>query len=55
MINIKNILGAVSVGASVGAVACLILDVIKERDAIILLGIGLISLSISSLSGKEDV
>lgn len=53
--NIKNILRAVSVGTSVGAIACLLLNVIKERDALLLLGIGLISLSISSLICKEDI
>lgn len=54
MNNIKNILKAVSVGASVGAIVCLLMNAIKERDAILLLGISLISLSVSSLIGKED-
>lgn len=51
--KIKNILRAVSVGTSVGAVVCLILNAIEEKDAILILGIGLIALSISSLIGKE--
>lgn len=52
---IKLILKAVSVGTSVGAVVCIGLNIIEEKDALTLIGIGLAALSISSLIGEKKV
>lgn len=50
---VKTILKAVSLGVGVGSVVLLILDSIKERDVLMLLGIGLSCLAVSSLSEDE--
>lgn len=47
--TIKALLKCISVGTSVGTVVCIALKVITGNDAIELLGIGLVALSISSL------
>lgn len=51
---IKKVLQCVSVGTSVGTVAGLILKALKTSDAIMLLGIGLVSLSIGSLIENKE-
>ncbi len=51
---IKVIFKAVSIGASVGAVVCLLLNVIDERNAIILLGLGSAALSIAMMGEGEQ-
>lgn len=50
--KILMILKALSLGASVGAIVCLIMDVIDVKNAVTLLAIGVCALSIASLDSK---
>lgn len=50
----KIILNAISLGVGVGAVVLMIMSGIKERDAIILLGIGLSCLALNSFPNNKD-
>jgi hypothetical protein len=50
---VKLILKAVSVGTSVGAVVCMGLNIIEEKGALTLIGIGLVALSVNSLIGEQ--
>lgn len=51
---VKTILKAVAVGVSVGTIVLLNMDQIQERNAIILLAVGLSCLAINSLSNKRE-
>lgn len=51
---LKLILKAVATGLGVGSVVLMIMGIIEERDAIILLGIGLSCLAVNSLSDDKD-
>ncbi len=50
--KVLAILKALSLGASVGTIVCLIMDVIDVKSAITLLAIGVSALSIASLNSK---
>lgn len=52
MLNI--ILKALAIGAGVGATVCTIMNVIGEREAIILLGIGLAASAIERMNKSKE-
>ncbi|WP_177180613.1 hypothetical protein [[Clostridium] polysaccharolyticum] len=51
---VNKVLKAVAVGTSIGTLVCLGLDALKPKEAVMLLALGVASLSISSLSKEEQ-
>lgn len=50
---VNKVLKAVAVGTSIGTVVCLGFDALKPKEAVMLLGLGVASLSISCLPKEE--
>lgn len=51
---VNKVLKAVAVGTSIGTVVCLGLDALRPKEATMLLALGVVSLSISSLPKDEQ-